>query len=159
VTINPHFETARSWKAARAMLAFRPLEPRYTAGHRLQSIQIHVRDHKLRELPIEDRTLEAHYGAFVLSQAQKGASEARRLALDVSYGLAPREGRIAGRAARLYEHGPEPPPGDIDGRSPSVVTWHDADIFYLIASGEMSADDLVRVAVSLYEAGKPAGFR
>ena len=84
------------------MLTFRPLEPRHTAGHRLQSIQIHVRDHKLRELPIEARTLEAHYGAFVLSQAQKGASEARRLALDVSYGLAPRDARIAGRAARLY---------------------------------------------------------
>ena len=141
------------------MLTFRPLEPSHTAGCKLQSIQIHVRDHKLRELTIADRTLEAHYGGFVLSQSKKGATEARRLALDVSYGLAPREGRIAGQAARLYERGPEPPPGDIDGRSPSVVTWHDGDMFYLIASGEMSADDLVRVAVSLYKARRPAGFR
>jgi hypothetical protein len=141
------------------MVAFRPLEPSHTAGFRLQSIRIHVRDHKLRELTIEERTLEAHYGAFVLSQSQKGTREARRLALDVSYGQAAREARIAGREARLYERGPEPPPEDIDGRSPSVVTWHDADMFYLISSGEMSPDDLVRVAVSLYAARKPAGFR
>ena len=109
-----------------------------------------MRDHKLRELPIEDRTLEAHYGGFVLSQAKKGAREARRLALDVSYGQAARDARIAGRAARAYERGPEPPPDDIDGRSPSVVTWSDADMFFLIASAEMSSDDLLDIARSLY---------
>jgi hypothetical protein len=147
---NRHFETAKSWKAARAMLTFRPLEPKNTAGLRLQSIQIHVRDHKLRELPIEDRTLEAHYGGFVLSQARKGADEARRLARAVS-GRAAREGRIAGRVARVHELGPEPEPGDIDGRRPAGVTWHDADMFYSIASGELSTDDLVRVANSLYK--------
>jgi hypothetical protein len=136
------------------MVAFRPLEPRHTAGHRLQSIQIHVRDHKLRELSIDDRTLEAHYGAFVLSQAKKGAREARRLALEVSYGQAPRDARIAGHTARSYERGPEPPPDDIDGRSPSVVTWCDAEIFFLIASTEMSSDDLMAVARSLYNGGK-----
>jgi hypothetical protein len=148
---NPHFETVPSWKAARAMLTFQPVEPEYTAGLRLQSIRIHVRDHKLRELTVEDRTLEAQYGRFVLSQARKGANEARRLALDVSYGLAPRQARIGGCHARVYERGPEPPPGDIDGRSPAVVTWHDADMFYLIASGDMSTDDLVRIATSVYE--------
>jgi hypothetical protein len=153
VTINPHFETAQSWKAARPMVAFRPLEPSHTAGFRLQSIQIHVRDHKLRELAIEDRTLEAHYGGFVLSQSKKGASEARRLALDVSYGQAARDARIAGRTARAYERGPEPPPDDIDGRSQSVVTWCDADMFFLIASAEMSSDDLIDVARSLYKGG------
>jgi hypothetical protein len=155
VTINPHFETARSWKAARALVAFRPLGPSYTAGFRLQSIRIHVRDHKLRELAIEDRTLEAHYGGFVLSQSKKGASEARRLALDVSYGQVARDARIAGRTARAYERGPEPPPDDIDGRSPSVVTWCDADMFFLIASAEMSSDDLIDVARSLYKGGLP----
>jgi hypothetical protein len=138
---------------------FRPLEPRLTAGPTLQSIRIHIRDHKLRELPIADRTLEAHYGAFVLSQSRKGAAEARRLALDVSYGPAPREARIAGHQARVYELGPEPPPDDIDGRSPSVVTWHDGDMFYMMASGAMSSHDLVSVAVTLYEARKPAGSR
>ena len=64
MTSNPHFETAPSWKAARAMLTFRPLAPQDTGGLHLQSIQIHVRDHKLRELPIADRTLEAHYGGL-----------------------------------------------------------------------------------------------
>lgn len=139
-----------SWKAARAKLTFRPLEPAYTAGLRLQSIEIHVRDHKLREVPVEQRTVEAHYGGFVLSQARKGVGEARRLALDVSYGRAPHEAQIAGRAARVYERGPEPPPGDIDGRSPAVVTWHDADMFYLIASDELTTGEMLRIATSLY---------
>jgi len=110
-----------------------------------------VRDHKLRELSVGDRTLEAHYGAFVVSQSRKGAREARCLALVVSYGRAPREARIAGHAARVYELGAEPAPDDIDGRDPSVVTWHDAEMFYLIASARMSADELVRIANSLYE--------
>ena len=92
------------------MVTFQPLEPGHTAGLRLQSIQIHVRDHKRRELPIEDRTLEAQYGGFVLSQSRKGAEEARRLALNGSYGRAAREARIAGRDARVYELGPEPVP-------------------------------------------------
>jgi len=59
----------------------------------------------------------------------------------------------------VYELGPKPPPDDIDGRSLSVVTWHDGDMFYLMASGEMPSDDLVRVAVSMYEARKPADSR
>ena len=150
MTNNPHFETARSWKAARAMLAFQPLVPKYTAGLRLQSIRIHVSDHKRRELPIDGRTLEAHYGSFVVSQARKGEHEARRLALAVSYGPVACEARIAGHHARLYELGPEPEPGDIDGRSLAVVTWHDGEMFYLVASGEWKSDALVKVAMSLY---------
>lgn len=133
------------------MLTFAPLEPKHTAGHRLQSIRIHVRDHRLRELSVDDRTLEAHYGGFVLSQARKGANEARRLALAVPYGRAGRDAQIAGCAARVYELGPEPAPDDIDGRSPSVVTWHDAEMFYFIASDEMSSDELLRIAISLYQ--------
>jgi hypothetical protein len=109
-----------------------------------------VRDHKLGELSINDRTLEAHYGGFVLSQARKGTDEARRLALDVRYGSAGQEGQIAGHAARIYELGPEPAPDDIDGRSPAVVTWHDADLFFLVASDTMSSRELVRIAISLY---------
>lgn len=150
MTDNPHFETARNWKAARAMLTFHPLEPRYTAGLRLQSIRIHVRDHKLRELPVGDRTLEAHYGAFVLTEARKGAIEARRLALHVPYGRDGRDIEIAGCAGRVYELGPEPEPGDIDGRSPSVVVWHDGEMFHLIASDQMPSSELVRIAGSLY---------
>jgi hypothetical protein len=109
-----------------------------------------VRDHKLRELSVNHRTLEAHYGGFVLSQARKGADEARRLALDVRYGAAGQEGQIAGHAAQIYELGPEPAPDDIDGRSPAVVTWYDADLFFLVASNTMSSHELVRIAVSLY---------
>ena len=134
---------------------FRLLEPKETAGYHLQSIQIHVRDHKLRELSRDDRTLEAHYGAFVLSQAWKGVDEARRLALAVSYGREPIEARIAGCGARMYELGPEPDPDDIDGRSPSVVAWHDGEIFYLIASGEMASEALMSIATSLYGPPSP----
>ncbi len=35
---------------------------------------------------------------------------------------------------------------DIDGRSPSVVTWHDGEMFYLIASDKMSSAELGRIA-------------
>jgi hypothetical protein len=150
MTTNPHFETAASWKAARAMLTFRPLEPGYTADLPLQAIRIHVRDHKQRELPVGERTLEAHYGGFVLSEARRGIAEARRLALDVRYGRDPRDAEIAGRAARVYDLGPEPPPDDIDGRMPAVVVWHDAELLCLVASGTMSSDTLVRIAGSLY---------
>jgi hypothetical protein len=150
---NTHFATAPSWEAARQLVTFVPRVPRHTAGHALQSIQIHIRDHKDRELPIGARTLEAHYGAFVVSQTQPGAEEARRRALDVSYGQAARQGRVAGRAARTYELGPEPPPDDIDGRHPAVIAWHDRTMFYLIASDEMSAAELERIAQSMYEQG------
>ncbi len=132
------------------MLTFAPVEPSYTAGMSLQSIRIHVRDHKRRELAIADRTLEAHYGSFVVSESRKGLAEARRLALELSYGSAGRDTTVGGCAGRAYELGPEPPPGDIDGRSPSVVTWHDREMFYLIASGELTVDVLLRIAASLY---------
>jgi hypothetical protein len=78
------------------MLTFRPIKPAYTAGCRLQAIRIHVRDHKLRVLSAADRTLEAHYGDFVWSQARKGVNEAQRLALNVSYGRNPRDAELPG---------------------------------------------------------------
>jgi len=151
MTDNPHFETVPSWQAAGTMLVFQPREPKDTAGHCLQSISIHVRDHKLRELSVAERTLEAHYGFFVLSQAWRGVEEAQRLALVVPYGTTACHAQIAGCAARVYELGPEAPPDDIDGRSPAVVSWHDGEMFYLIASDRMSAGELVRIASSLYE--------
>jgi hypothetical protein len=155
VTDNPHFETVPAWKAARALVTFEPLEPRHLEGFQLQSIRIHVRDHRQRELPVGERTLEAHFGAFVLSQSRRGIQEARRLALDVSYGQAPREARIAGHSARVYELGPVPPPDDIDGRAPSVVSWHDAEMFYLIASSELPSARLVHIAESIYPSAHP----
>jgi len=147
---NPHFETAPNWKAARTMLTFRPIQPQYTAGCALQSIRIHVRDHKGRELSIADRTLEAHYGVFTVSQARRGHVEARRLALDVPYGQNGQDAEIAGCRACIYELGPETEPTDIDGRMPAVVVWHDGEMFYLIASGEMQSAELIRIAKSLY---------
>ena len=78
------FETAASLEAARPMLTFEPRVPRKTAGRERTGIHVHVRDHKGRELPVANRTLEVHYGAFVVSQSRKGASEARRWA-GISY--------------------------------------------------------------------------
>jgi hypothetical protein len=145
-----HFETARSWDQARALVTFTPRAPAETRGCALESIRVHVRDHRGRELAARERTLEAHYGRFVVSQCEKGAREARRCALEVSYGRVPQPLRILGRDGRGYDLGPEPPPDDIDGRSPAVVTWHDGDMHYFIASGELAVTDLVTVATSMY---------
>jgi hypothetical protein len=146
---NPHFQTASSWTSARAMLAFNPVQPTFTAGVPLESLRIHVRDHKRRELAAAERTLEAHYRSFVVSESRKGLSEAKRLALNVRYGANGRDTRVGRCAGRMYELGPEPPRDDIDGRSPSVVTWHDGEMFYLIASAELPVDVLLRVAASM----------
>jgi len=151
MTENPHFQAVDSFKAARELLTFKPLELAYTGGHGLQSLRIYIRDHKLRDLPIQDRTLEAYYGAFSFTQSRKGAAEARRNALDVRYGRVWRHDQIAGRAACIYELGPEPPPDDIDGRSPAVVTWHDEEMFYLVASTEMAAEELVAIVRKIYK--------
>ena len=116
MTGNPHFETVDTRAAAGSRLSFDPLAPKRLGEFRLQSLRIHVRDHRLREVPFDERTLEACYGSFTLSQSRKGAAEARRLAFEVSYGAGGRDGLIAGRSARIYELGPEPPPGDIISR-------------------------------------------
>jgi hypothetical protein len=150
MTINPHFETADSWNAAEAMLTFRPVPPKYTAGFELEAIRIYVRDHRQREVTIADRTCEAHYRSFVVSQSRREPAEARRLALEVSYGRNPIVARIFGHDARVYELGPEPAAEDIDGRSPAVVTWHDGDMFFLVASSEMPSNELQKIAMSLY---------
>jgi hypothetical protein len=50
----------------------------------------------------------------------------------------------------VYELGPEPAPDDVDGRSPAVVAWHDAELFFLLASSETTADALVTIALSVH---------
>jgi len=147
---NPHFEAVPSWAAAGTRLTFVPVQPRNTAGCTLQSLRIHVRDHRQRELAPEERSLEACYGRFTLSQSRKGKEEARRWALSVSYGSEARAAVIAGHGARLYDHGPEPEPGDPDERMPAVVTWHDGEMFFLLASGQLPLEELERIARSLY---------
>jgi hypothetical protein len=138
------------------MLTFRPAQPKYTAGLALESIRVYRRDHRHRELAVADRTCEAHYRSFVLSQSRRAPEEARRLALAVSYGQNPIVARIFGHDARVYELGPDPGPEDIDGRSPAVVTWHDSDMFFLVASSEIEVAELQKIAMSLYQDAEQA---
>jgi hypothetical protein len=86
----------------------------------------------------------------VVSQSQRAPDEARRLALEVSYGRNPIVARIFVHDARVYELGPDPGREDIDGRSPAVVTWYDNNMFFLVASSNMEVAELQRIAMSLY---------
>lgn len=132
------------------MVDFEPLRPRDSRGLEVESFAIHIRDHKKRELSKRSRSLEAHYGKFVFSQSRKGQSEARRWALSLSYGPNPQSADVAGREGRIYPLGPEPESDDIDPRMPAVVTWCDGEMFYLIASESLEADDLLAIARSCY---------
>lgn len=148
---NPHFLTVESLTEAGDELAFTPVVPRRTAGRELLVLRLHVRDHKLRELPVGDRTFEASYGAFVVSQQRAESVEAaRRLALERPYGSEPRTTVIGGHEALAHELGPEVPPDDIDGRSPAVIVWADGDLFHLVA-GELEVAELIDVAESIYD--------
>lgn len=154
---NPHFASVASWEAAREMLTFEPRRPTFTPDGSAPTLRIYIRDHKKRDLAVGERSLEAYYGKFVVSQSRKGAAEARRLALDVKYGQEPHQATISGHPARIYELGPEPPPDDIDPRPSSVVTWHDGEMFFLIASGELPVAELIPIAASMYDPRLPSG--
>jgi hypothetical protein len=147
---NEHFLDAADWREAALLLTFVPVEPRFTAGFVLQSLAIHVRDYRRRELAVGERTLEAHYGGFVLSEARSTRDGARQKALETLYGAEARDVRVAGHEGKAYELGPEVEPDDVDGRMPAVVTWCDGEMHYLVASGELSADVLLRIAESVY---------
>ena len=146
---NPHFESPANWRAAAALVTFVPSVPQFTSGGELRGLRVHVRDHKRRELPVGDRTLEAYYGLFTLSQSRKPVSKARHSALEVSYGRDPRPVTVQGCEGRAYELGPEPEPDDIDGRSPSVVVWADGEMVYFLASSELAVSELLRIAGSI----------
>jgi xanthine/CO dehydrogenase XdhC/CoxF family maturation factor len=148
---NPHFVRPASWREAASLLSFRPIVPANTEGFELRSLAVFAMDHNHRDIAVENRSLEAHFGGFNLSQRRASAAEARRLALDVSYGASPREALIAGHEARVCDLGPEPEPDDIDPRMPAVVTWHDDGMFFLVASGQLQPDVLLRIAASLYD--------
>jgi hypothetical protein len=147
---NPHFETVPTWEEAGALLSFRPRRLPDRPEYPLRSLSVYVRDHRHREVPAQERTLEAHYGPFVFTQSRKGEQEARRCAVEVSYGRDPRPLVIAGNEGRTYELGLEPPPDDIDGRMPAVVVWHEGPMHYLLASGELQVATLLEIAGSLY---------
>ena len=147
---NPHFAPLEGWDDAEARLGYRPRVPSETLGHTLESLRIFVRDHKLRYVAPERRSLEASYGGFMLSQSRPGPGEARKLALETSYGRDAQEALIAGHEGRRYERGPEPAPDDPDGRMPAVVVWCDGAAFYLLASDQHTPDELALVGSSLY---------
>lgn len=85
-----------------------------------------------------------------MAQALKKGGEARRAALSAAYGSDARTAWVGGHEGRTYELGPEPPPGDIDGRSPAVVTWAEGDLFFLIASDRLPAARLLDIAAGMY---------
>lgn len=150
MTDNPHFEKVPSIQAAGRLVSFAPLELNYTAGFGLESVSVHVRDHKNREVGIADRSVEAHYGAFGFAQSRHAAGEAQRLATSVSYGLVGNPVEIGGCPGQIYELGPEPEDDDIDGRAPAVVTWHDGELFYLLASDQLTSAELRNIAGRVY---------
>lgn len=147
---NPSFSAASSLDEAADGLAFTPAEPSYTAGLECQGLRLFVRDHRGREVPLESRTLESHYGGFVVSQSLHSPAEAERLAIEVRYGPSPQPGDVVGHPARIYEMGPEPELDDPDGRMPAVVVWHDEGMLYLVAGSTLAASELLRIAESFY---------
>ena len=146
---NPHFAVVESIDAAEALLAFRPSVPRVTIGCDLDSIAVFVMDHQRREVPVERRSVELHYGRFAVSQQAPGPNEARRLAFEVSYGRMPIEIELPTGSGRAYELGPLVPPDDLDGRAPAVVVWASGDRFHLVASSELEVAVLKDIAASI----------
>ena len=146
---DPHFAAVESIDAAEALLTFRPSVPAFTDGCEIDSIAVFVVDHRRREVPPDQRSVELHYGRFVVSQQRTVPEEARRLAFDTSYGRGPIEVQLPGGPGRAYELGPEVPPDDVDGREPAVVVWASSDRFHLVASAELELDVLLRVAGSV----------
>ena len=148
---SEHFETVANLEAAAQLVAFQPRLPAFTAGFELESLAVHVADHRKRPLAVQERSLEAHYGGFVIDQKRaSSADDAKRRALSTSYGSNAQLTSVAGREARSYALGPEPDPDDIDGRRPSVVVWCDANMFFLLASSQLEHGTLLQIATSLY---------
>lgn len=150
MAFSDHWLAPATLAEARPHLTFEPRLPRSTGGRALEGLRIFVRDHKKRELPIGDRTLELRYAGFGFSQQHKGVAEARKAALETSYGRTPRPADVAGHAGRMFDLGPEVPPDDIDGRSPAVVTWADEDMHFFLSSHQLSSEELLVIARSVY---------
>jgi hypothetical protein len=149
---NDHFATAVDWSAAARLVDFEPRQPSYTAGFELVSLAVFVMDHRKRRLPTGARSLEAHYGAFVIDQKRlASAADAKRQALSTPYGAVAKTVRVAGFEGRGYELGPEPDPNDIDGRRPAIIVWSDGAMRYLVASDQLDEVILLRIASSMYD--------
>jgi hypothetical protein len=146
---NPHFESAASWQEAAELLAFEPAVPGQTGGRALESLAVFVRDHRMRELAIEERSLEAFYAGFVFTQSCHSRERARDAALSTPYGADPKPIAVGEHEGRGYERGPEPAPGDPDPVMPAVVVWSVAEMFYLLASEELAVEELLTIARSV----------
>jgi hypothetical protein len=146
---NPHFAAVDSIGTAAELLTFRPSVPTFTSGCELDSIAVFVMDHRRREVSMEERSVELHFGKFVVSQQRPGEEEAQRLALEVSYGSVPIDLVLPDGRGLGYELGPEVASDDVDGRAPAVAVWAAGDRFNLVASSELSLVVLVEVARSL----------
>ena len=146
----PHFEFPPNLEKARELVDFEPSMPAAASSGEVCSLAVFVRDHRQRELPRRERSLEAHFADFVLAQACPGAAQAKRQALETSYGRSSLELRVAGREARAFPLGPEPAAGDSDPRSPAVVAWCDGERFYLLASDSRDIAELLPIAESIY---------
>ena len=148
---NKHSEKIVDWEAALDFIDFKPRQPSFTAGFKLSSLAVFVMDHRKRRLPTSSRSLEAHYGSFVIDQKRwPSVEEARRRALATPYGRDAATVHIGGNEGRSYALGPEVEPDDIDGRSPAVVVWHEDNIVYLVASSQLESGTLLRIASSMY---------
>jgi hypothetical protein len=149
---NEHFATAADWAAAKRLVDFEPRRPAFTAGFELESLAVHVIDHRKRRLPTGARSLEVHYGGFVIDQKRAASTnDAKRLALSTRYGSAAGTVLVSGLEGRSYPLGPEPDPDDVDGRIPAVVVWSDGAMFYLVASDTLDEPTLLRIASSMYD--------
>lgn len=149
---NNHFETVGDWATAVNLVDFEPRRPGFTAGFALASLTVYVMDHRKRRLPLGARSVEAHYGGFVIDQKRAAsAAEAKRRALSIPYGRAAATVSVAGHEARSSALGPVPDSDDIDGRSPAVIVWHDDDMIYLVASDQLDEVTLLRIASSMYD--------
>ncbi len=146
---SPHFHRLETWADAEAFMGFRLRIPRHTLGAAVEVLQAFIRDHRMRDVPQRERSLEAHFGTFVLSQSCPGVRDARE-AMATPYGSDPRPVMIGGCEGRSYPLGPEPEGSDPDGRPPAVVAWADGPCFFLLASASLESEELMRVAESMY---------
>ena len=144
------FLVPSTWREAAELVAFSPMIPKHLGGRPIKHFRVHVRDHKQRDLPLRDRTLEAWFDDFCFSQSFHSSEEATRKASETSYGRNPQQVFVGGHEGRMYELGPEVPPDDIDGRDSAAIAWSDGPMFYFLASGRITLAELLPIANALY---------
>ncbi|MBT8404140.1 MAG: ankyrin repeat domain-containing protein [Gemmatimonadetes bacterium] len=145
----PHWAQPTDWEAAGRWFGATPARPRDTLGRTVQAFRVRLRDHRDRLLPAAGRDLEVHFDDFDFTQVSVGHEEARRRALEWSYGPEAMELRIGPHAGRGYERQPDPPEADPDPPLPTVVTWWVGERHFLLASATLAVAQLIEVAHSV----------